>query len=88
MNFITNLLHTPLMTIFLVGALGYLVGAVSIKGISLGTAGVLLVALIFGHFGFTIDASVRNIGLVLFVTSVGFIAGPKFFRNMKKNFKS
>ena len=27
-------------------------------------------------------------GLVLFVTSVGFIAGPNFFSNLKKNFKS
>ena len=88
MAFITDLLHTPLMTIFLIGALGYLVGSISIKGISLGTAGVLLVALVFGHFGFTINSAVRNIGLVLFVASVGFIAGPKFFRNMKQNFKS
>ena len=31
---------------------------------------------------------VENIGLILFVTSVGFIAGPKFFGNFKKNFKS
>ncbi len=30
----------------------------------------------------------ENIGLVLFVTSIGFIAGPKFFGNIKKNFKS
>ena len=88
LGFITDLLHTPLMTVFLIGVIGYLVGSVSIKGISLGTAGVLLVALVFGHFGFTINAAVRNIGLVLFVASVGFIAGPKFFRNMKQNFKS
>ena len=31
---------------------------------------------------------VERLGLILFVTSVGFIAGPKFFGNMKKNFKS
>lgn len=79
---------TPMATIFLIGALGYLVGSVSIKGISLGTAGVLLVALVFGHFGAEIDASVRNIGLVLFVTAVGYIAGPKFFRNFKQNAKN
>lgn len=30
----------------------------------------------------------ETLGLVLFVTSVGFIAGPKFFSNLKKNFKS
>ena len=32
--------------------------------------------------------AVENLGLILFVTSVGFIAGPKFFSNLKKNFKS
>ena len=31
---------------------------------------------------------ISNIGLVLFVTSVGSIAGPKFFRNLKANAKS
>ena len=31
---------------------------------------------------------ISNIGLVLFVTSVGAIAGPKFFRNLKVNAKS
>ena len=31
---------------------------------------------------------IENFGLILFVTAVGFIAGPKFFANFKKNFKS
>lgn len=31
---------------------------------------------------------VENIGLILFITSVGFIAGPKFFGDFKRNFKS
>jgi putative transport protein len=31
---------------------------------------------------------IESLGLILFVTSVGFIAGPKFFGNFKKNFKS
>ncbi len=31
---------------------------------------------------------IENVGLILFVTTVGFIAGPKFFSNIKKNFKS
>jgi putative transport protein len=30
----------------------------------------------------------QNIGLICFVTSVGFIAGPKFFGNLKQNAKS
>jgi len=31
---------------------------------------------------------IETLGLIMFVTAVGFIAGPKFFGNMKKNFKS
>ena len=33
---------------FLIATIGYLVGAIEVKGISLGTAGVLLIALIYG----------------------------------------
>ena len=58
----------PLLALFLIAALGYLIGAIKIKGIELGTAGVLLVALVFGHFGCEIPALVRNIGLAMFVT--------------------
>ncbi|MBQ4097735.1 MAG: permease, partial [Clostridia bacterium] len=31
---------------------------------------------------------IQNVGLVMFVGSVGFIAGPKFFRDLAKNFKT
>ena len=81
-------------------AVGYALGRITIKGVSLGSAGVFLVALVYGclFYGnleaqlpeFTTNALkiVENLGLVLFVSSVGFIAGPKFFSNMKKNFTS
>lgn len=74
-----------LVFVFLIAMIGYLVGSIKVKGIELGTAGVLLVALVFGHFGVEIPAFVSSLGIALFVTSVGFIAGPKFFRNLKKN---
>ena len=72
------------LAIFLILLLGYLLGAVKIKGLSLGTSGILLVALVFGHFGVEIPSVVRNFGLAIFVGSVGMIAGPVFFRNFKK----
>lgn len=91
-------------SVFGIAAVGYLLGKITIKGVNLGTAGVFIMALVFGcfmysHLGdqlmvnestFVKDALkiVENVGLVLFVTSVGFIAGPNFFRNLKKNFKS
>ncbi len=88
--------------VLVIAAIGYAFGRITIKNISLGTAGVFIVAIIFGclfydqltaQFG-SVEATknalkiVENLGLILFVTSVGFIAGPKFFGNMKKNFKS
>lgn len=73
-----------LLAIFLILLLGYLLGSVSVKGMSLGTSGILLVALVFGHFGIEIPAVVKNFGLAIFVGSVGMIAGPVFFRNFKK----
>ena len=69
------------LAIFLILLLGYLLGSVKIKGLSLGTSGILLVALVFGHFGVEIPSVVRNFGLAIFVGSVGMIAGPVFFRN-------
>lgn len=90
-----------LFAVFLIAMLGYAVGGIKIKGIELGTAGVLLVALVFGHFfgkGVMLDMTdaavkkqftiVQNIGLTCFVGAVGFIAGPKFFRDFKVNAKS
>ena len=95
-----------LFCVFVIACLGYALGRVTIKGVSLGTTGVFVVALLFGCFFYkplsaqllttansTNYASnalkiIENMGLVLFVTAVGFIAGPNFFGGLKKNFKS
>ena len=82
------LTDNALLMVFLIAVLGYLIGSIKICGLDLGTAGILLVALIFGHFGLSVPGLVRDMGLVCFVTAVGFIAGPKFFRNFLKNAKS
>lgn len=93
-----------LFVVFGVILAGYLLGRVSIKGVSLGTAGVFIAALFFGAiFNDTINNSTifrgqnltatlyqlfENLGLILFVGSVAMMAGPGFFRNLKKNYKS
>lgn len=89
-----------IFSVLAIAAIGYLLGKVTIKGVNLGTAGVFLIALVFGCLFFdklgdqtplyTTNALkiIEGIGLMLFVTSVGFIAGPKFFGNLKKNFKT
>ncbi|MGN0162800.1 MAG: permease [Candidatus Ornithomonoglobus sp.] len=88
MQTIFDIINTPLICVFLIAVIGYLIGGIKIKGIEIGTAGVLLVALVFGHFQFEVPDFVNDLGIALFVTSVGFIAGPKFFRNFVKNAKS
>lgn len=87
---------------------GYALGRITIKGVSLGDAGVFIIALLFGALLYQPLADqlvlkgeaenlvyveqalgiIEKLGLIFFVTAVGFIAGPKFFGNMKKNFKS
>ena len=116
MDFISNLISlgstpTVFFMAFLVCFIGYAIGAVKVKGLSLGTAGVFLFALLFGYLctlpglknipiigNFYMEGGsdakissfkfISNIGLVLFVTSVGSIAGPKFFRDLKANAKT
>ena len=46
----------PLLTVFIIGVLGYLLGSIKVKGLSLGTSGVLIVALLFGHYGMEIPS--------------------------------
>ncbi len=72
------------MIMFLIAVLGYGLGKISIRGLSLGTSGVLIVALVFGHFNLEVPSIIRNAGLVTFVAAVGFIAGPRFISNFKK----
>lgn len=109
-----KVIFSDLFGVFLILLLGYLLGRIVIKGVSLGSAGVFILALVMGivikevqpsineglarafgegklsmswmnasgkaSTGFTM---IKNIGLALFVTAVGLIAGPKFFRNFK-----
>ena len=84
---------------------GLLLGRITIKGISLGSSGVFIIALLYGavfssHIKTTISQKAKNgkitdissnslkilenIGLILFIGSVGFISGPNFFSNLKK----
>lgn len=99
-----------LIGVFIVAALGYLLGRITIKGVSLETSGVFLVAILFGFLCTLINPEtpllgkfyltsnnnlvkwykdvISNVGLALFVGAVGFIAGPTFFRNLRKNAKS
>ena len=60
-------------------ALGYWLGNLSIGKLQLGAGGgVLLVGIVFGHYGFQADPVVGTVGFILFIYSVGLQAGPLF----------
>lgn len=73
------------MLLFVIATLGYLVGAVKIRGVSLGSSAIFLVALVFGHFGVTLPAALQTTGLVLFIASVGLSAGGTFVANLRRH---
>lgn len=108
MSTLVATLLTTVFIVFIISTIGYLVGGIEIKGISLGTAGVLLVALVFGIIanmnnsfeigGYTVIlygdsvktlySLISSLGTAMFVTAVGLIAGPKFFRSFNKSMLS
>ena len=118
-------LLVPLFVTMVIIVVGFLIGGIEIKGISLGTAGVLLAAIVVGVIFSFIDSveiagetinlwttakdldklidlekqsiavstesffsTMSSLGTVLFVTAVGLIAGPKFFRSFNKSMVS
>ncbi len=78
------LLDQPMVTLFAVIAVGLLMGNITIKGVNLGSSGVLFSALLAGHLGYQIPGGVGTLGLVLFVYCVGIGAGGRFFASVAR----
>jgi putative transport protein len=80
------LLDNPLLLLFIVSALGYVLGKIKIRGGSLGVAAVLFVGLAFGalHPDLKLPEIVYLLGLVLFVYTVGLSSGPGFFASFRR----
>jgi putative transport protein len=78
---ITILQSNSLLLLFLVAALGYWIGQVRIFGSRLGVAAVLFVGLAFGALdpNLQIPDPFLNLGLVLFVYTIGLSNGAGFF---------
>ncbi|GJM63788.1 aspartate:alanine exchanger family transporter [Persicobacter diffluens] len=80
---ILELLKVDYFVLFVVIALGMLLGRIKIKGISFDASAVIFVALAFGHFGYTIPPIFKNLGLILFILTIGIQAGPGFFDSFR-----
>ena len=74
------------LLLFAIIGLGYLIGNIRLLKIDLGSSiGVLLVALIFGHYGFQLSKIVGTLGFIFFIYSVGYQAGPRFFASFRED---
>jgi len=60
-----ELFSNSYFALFLIILIGFLIGRIKIKGISLDVSGVIFVALIFGHYGIIVPQDFQYLGLVL-----------------------
>ncbi len=91
-GFLDWLNDIPFAGLMLVVALGFWLGRLHWKGLSLGPAGgTILVALILGRLGLSFanyygtdepSVTIGAFGFCLFIYSVGFEAGPRFFTSL------
>jgi putative transport protein len=80
------LLDNPLLLLFVVAALGYALGRITIGGSSLGVAAVLFVGLGFGalHPDLRLPDLIYQLGLVIFVYTIGLSSGRQFFASFDR----
>ena len=83
-----DLLQSPYFSIFLIVALGFMLGRIKVMGLSLDVSAVIFIALAFGHWGVTIPKALGNFGLVLFIFTIGIQAGPGFFHSFRSKGKT
>lgn len=82
-----SLLQSSYFALFLIVALGFVLGRINFRGISLDVSAVIFIALLFGHFGVVIPKELGNFGLVLFIFTIGIQAGPGFFDSFRSKGK-
>ncbi len=79
-----DLLTNSYFALFLIITLGFLLGKIKIKGVSLDVSAVIFVALLFGHYGILIPIDFQYIGLLLFIFTIAIQAGPGFVQSFRK----
>ena len=85
-TFVTLLSSSPLLLLFVVVGLGYLIGNVKVAGFSLGPSAVLFTGIFFGSLDsrLRIPDLIYVLGLILFVYTIGLQTGATFFASFGK----
>ena len=78
--------ESPLLLLFIVSAIGYWLGTISVRGIKLGVAAVLFVGLAFGAMDADLDVPdiIIVLGLSIFVYTIGLSTGPGFVATFRE----
>src|SRR5262245_48992200 len=85
----TNPTAQAIAILAFVCVVGMCLGGVTVRGIKLGTSGVLFAGILVGHFSKPIDHHtlefVKEFGLILFVFCIGLQLGPGFFASLRQS---
>src|SRR5689334_15252470 len=76
----------PILTIFVVIGLGYVLGEINFFGVRFGVVGVLFVGLAAGALSpdISVPELVPTLGLILFIYTIGIQSGSAFFESFRK----
>ena len=82
------LAQKPVLLIFIAICLGFSLSRIKLGVFTTATAGMLVSGFLLGAAGMTLPVVVKNLGLLIFIYSIGISAGPKMFtlftrRNIK-----
>lgn len=81
---IDTLRHTPAIAIFLTIGIGFWLGKLKVKGISLGTVTcVLIVGVLIGQLDIPVGGPLKTVSFLLFLFCIGYSVGPQFFKSMR-----
>ncbi len=82
----TGIAHSVLLFAVVIAS-GLWLGRFRIKGVSIGSTWILFLGILVSHFGFRVDPTVqafmKDFGLILFVFSIGLQVGPGFFHSFR-----
>lgn len=86
--FLEDSVGQALLILCLVIVLGMILGSIRVFSVNIGVAGILFVGLLFGHLGVRVNPLMtelaRDLGLILFVYSIGQEVGPGFLASLRK----
>ena len=87
MDFILDILREyPVVCLFLTVGIGFYLGRLKIGHFSLGSVtAVLIVGVIIGQLDIPLSSQLKSVFFMMFLFSIGYSVGPKFFRSLKGN---